>query len=171
MKAYITILALAALPACMGGGGGGVDVTPSSPSVSMNNDFGTLLNGVRMGAGEAAVSYDSRIGQAAQDHANDMINRNYFTVTIPGTVGNNNGMEDIGDRVTAEGYSWQTIVQLIEQGDYTLTEALNAFDNSGACGGGGQDPCIVDDRLQNFGIAKAGAGAGQKWVLVLTEPN
>lgn len=167
MRNQISVLALLALPACMGGGSGsGVDPTPAAPSVTMNNEFGTLLNGVRMGAGEDAVSYDSRLGQAAQDHANDMVDNNYFDIIIP-----NSGGMDIGDRVTAEGYDWATIVQLIEQGDYTLSEALAELDNSGACGGPAQQACITDDRLADFGIAKAGVGDDQKWVLVLTEPG
>ncbi len=168
MKKQLIVLALLALPACMGGGDSGdvIDPTPSGPSVSMNNEFGTLLNGVRMGAGENAVTYDGRLGQAAQNHANDMVDNDYFSVIIP-----DSGGMDIGDRVTAQGYTWATIVQLIEQGDYTLAEALVELDNSSACGGPGQDPCITDDRLQDFGIAKAGTGADQKWVLVLTEPG
>ena len=168
MKAYFAILAVAALSACgsSGGGGGGVDTTASGPDVSLNNDFGTLLNDVRMGAGEAAVTYDARLGRAAQKHADDMVARNYFDVVIEGSGG-----DDIGDRINDENYSWALLVQLIEQGDYTLSEAMAEFDNSGACGGGGQNPCVTDDRLQDFGLAKAGSGAGQKWVLVLTQPN
>lgn len=167
MKIQISILALLALPACMGGGdGGGVDPTPATPSVTMNNDFGTLLNGVRMGAGTDAVSYDGRLGQAAQNHANDMVDNNYFDIIIP-----NSGGMDIGDRVTAAGYSWALIEQLIEQGDYTLAEALAEFDNTSACGGAAQPNCITDDRFEDFGIAKAGVGADQKWVLVLAQPN
>ncbi len=166
MKYLVSVLALAALPACIEGDGSAVDLTPSSPSVSMNNEFGTLLNGVRTGAGEAAVSYDARLGQAAQDHANDMFTDNYLDVVIPGSGGN-----DIGDRITAQGYSWQTLLQLVAQGDYTLNDAMAEFDNTGACGGGGQDPCITDDRFEDFAIAKAGAGTDQRWVFVMTEPN
>jgi uncharacterized protein YkwD len=114
--------------------------------------------------------YDARLGRAAQLHANDMIDRNYFEVTIPGTVGNNNGMQDIGDRITAQGYTWSDLAQLIEQGDYTLAEVLAEF-NSTPCGGAGQDPCITDNVFEDFGIAKAGAGDGQKWVLVATAPG
>lgn len=168
MKVRLSILAMLALPACMGSGGSSptVNPTPTSPSVTMNNDFATLLNGVRMGAGEAAVTYDGRIGRAAQEHANDMVTNNYFNVVIPNTGG-----MDIGDRVTSAGYNWSTIVQLIDRGELTLSEALAEFDNTGMCGGGGQDPCITDDRLKNFAIAKAGVGADQKWVLVLAEPG
>lgn len=167
MRTLISVVALVGLSACTGGGsssGADVDLTPDAPDVAMNTQFGTLLNGMRTGAN---LTYDSDIGRAAQEHANDMIDRNYFSVTIPGTTGNNNGMEDIGDRVTRAGYTWSDIVQLIEQGDFTLDEALAEFDNAGNCGGAGQDLCFTSEDLTDFGIAKAGAGSGQKWVLVL----
>lgn len=172
MKRMISVVALIGLSACMGGGsdssGADVDLTPDAPDVAMNMQFGTLLNGMRMGND---LAYDADIGRAAQEHANDMIDRNYFSVTIPGTTGNNNGMEDIGDRVTAAGYTWSDIVQLIEQGDFTLDEALAELDNVGNCGGPAQDLCITDSSLTDFGLAKAGAGDGQKWVLVIASPG
>ncbi len=170
MNKIISVVALMGLSACLGSGSSDetptipVDLTPDQPDVAMNTEFGTLLNGMRMGND---ATYDSRIGRAAQLHANDMIDRDYFAVTIPGTVGNNDGMEDIGDRVTAQGYIWSDIVQLIAQGDFTVSEALAELDNAGECGGGGQDLCITSVFLTDFGIAKAGAGDGQKWVLVL----
>ena len=113
MTKYLPILALLALPACLSGGG---ESTVSGVS-NMNAEFGGLLNGVRMGSGASSVTYDSRLGRAAQIHADDMVNRGYLTVTIPGTVGNNNGMQDVGDLVTAQGYTWSFIAQLVEQGD------------------------------------------------------
>ena len=172
MKKQLSILAMLALPACMGGGSdSGVDLTPSSPDVAMNSDFGTLLNGVRIGAGEAAVSYDGRIGQAVQIHANDMFTDGYTSILIPGEVNGAGLPKDIGDLVTEQGYSWSTILQLVAEGDFTLDEALTALDNAGACGGGAQDPCITDDRFEHFGIAKAGSGVDQKWALVLAEEN
>lgn len=164
MKKQLSILAMLALPACMGGGSdSGVDLTPSSPDVAMNNDFGALLNGVRVND----ASYDARLGRAAQIHANDMVDRDYLSVTIPGTVGNNNGMQDIGDLITAQGYTWADLAQLVEQGEYTLAEVLTEF-QSVDCGNAGQDLCLEDSTFTDFGIAKAGAGVDQKWVLVLT---
>ena len=170
MNKIISVVALMGLSACLGSGSSDgtptvpIDLTPDQPDVAMNTEFGTLLNGMRMGND---ATYDSRIGRAAQLHANDMFERNYFSVVIEGDP---NG-RDIGDRVTAEGYTWSEIVQLIAQGDYTIEGALAEFDNSGNCGGGGQDLCITDSFLTDFGIAKAGAGDGQKWVLVLAAPG
>lgn len=174
MKIQLSILAVLALSACSGGGGGGdsvVDVTPSSPDVTMNDDFGTLLNGVRVDAGETSVTYDGRIGQAVQDHANDMVERDFLGILIPGAVNAAGDAKDIGDLVTEEGYSWALIQQLVAQGEFTLEEALEEFDNTGACGGAAQDNCITDDRFENFGIAKAGVGEDQKWAFVLADPN
>lgn len=172
MKKHLSIIALLLLPACLGGGDdSSVELTPDAPDVSMNTEFGTLLNGVRTTGTE--LQYNSRIGYAVQMHANDMWERGYTDVTIPGTTGNNNGMEDIGDRVTAAGYTWTDILQMVAKGNFTLKEAMAEFDNSGDCGGGGQEMCITNDLLTDFGIAKAGSGDDQRWALVLagqTEP-
>lgn len=165
MKKILSVVALISLSACMGGGDSSsdtiVDLTPATPDVAMNTEFTTLLNDVRMPGDE--VAYNAAIGRAVQDHANDMVERDYFSVSV---LGDPDG-DDIGDRVREAGYDWSVILQLIEQGNFTLDEALNEFDNTGDCGGGGQDNCIDDDRFTDFGIAKAGSGSGQKWVLVL----
>lgn len=168
MKKTISVLAIIGLTGCIEGGsnGGNVDLTPDVPDVQMNADFGTLLNGARMDN----ATYDPRLGRAVQDHANDMFDRGYLAVTIPGTTGNNNGMEDIGDRVTQEGYNWASIAQLVAEGDFTMEELLADF-NSVPCGNAGQDECITSSVFQDFGIGKAGEGDGQKWALVLTEPG
>ncbi|MEL6681360.1 MAG: hypothetical protein AAFQ09_01800 [Pseudomonadota bacterium] len=169
MKRILSVVALFGLSACMGGGdssssGPSVDLTPDAPDVAMNMQFETLLNGMRMGND---VTYDSDIGRAVQDHANDMFERDYLSVSIQGDPMN----RDIGDLVTAAGYTWSEILQLVEQGEFTLDEVLAEFDNTGACGGGGQDLCIDDELFENFGIAKAGSGSDQKWVLVLASPG
>lgn len=187
MKHMISILALLALPACLDSGDTTVDVdlddtveedtvddvdlTPDTPDLALNTEVGTLLNDARTTFGSADVTYDSSLGRAAQDHANDMFDNDYLAVTIPGTVGNNNGMQDIGDRVTAYGYTWADIVQLVAQGDFTTSEAFDELNNDGNCGGPAQDLCITDSVLENFGLAKAGSGDDQRWVLVLTSPG
>ncbi len=177
MKHMISILALLALSACSTSSGSDdvvvpvdpvdpVDLTPDVPDVSMNSDFGSLLNNVRLDAGELEVEYNSTLGLAAQTHANDMFDREYLDILV---LDDADG-RDIGDIVTELGYSWALIKQEVAQGDLTV-DGLLAEIESEECGGAGEDNCITDDRFQDFGIAKAGEGDGQKWVFIMTEPN
>lgn len=166
MKKTVSVLAMIGLSACMGDSSSSVDLTPDTPDVQMNQEFGTLLNGARMNN----ATYDPRLGRAVQNHANDMFNRGYLAVTIPGTTGDNSGMQDIGDRVTQEGYTWASIAQLVAEGDFTTAELLADY-NSVPCGNAGQDECITSPIFENFGLGKAGEGDSKKWALVLAEPG
>jgi uncharacterized protein YkwD len=172
MNKYISVLALLALPACMGGdSGSGVDLTPSGPDATMNANFGTLMNNMRLVTvpGDDPLEYDARLGRAAQLHANDMYEDGYFSIYIPLELDPNGDPADIGTRVNAQGYSWALIAQLIEQGDYSLSEVLAEWSDD-TCDTAGTI-CLEDDLYQDFGLAKAGSGTEQKWVLILTEPN
>ncbi|MFQ1702771.1 CAP domain-containing protein [Loktanella agnita] len=168
MKKHLTILSLLILPACMGGGDGtSVDLTPSGPSASMNAEFNPLLNGVRMDAGESELFYDERVGQAAQIHANDMLVNNELSIFLAGTE------RDMGDTLNSLGYGWQDIGQMVAQGNYSLAGVLSEWEANGSpagSGGGGSDELTFEDYVE-FGIAKAGSGNDQRWVLLLTNPN
>ena len=172
MKHYLLAAFLTALAACSNSGDSvemTTDLTPSIPSVTLNTSFATLMNGVRATNGVADLTYDSRVGQAAQNHANDMVVNNYFSVTIPGSDNGSGDLRDIGDRVTDAGYSWVDIEQLIAQGEFSTAEAFAAF-GAQTCDAVGTI-CLTQNGFTNFGIAKAGTGSNQKWVFVMVEPN
>ncbi|MEJ6404586.1 CAP domain-containing protein [Yoonia sp. 2307UL14-13] len=174
MKYTFCALALLTLPACMGGGGGAdvtMNLTPDRPDAPMNASFGSLMNGVRMGIdpGLAPLTYDSRVGQAAQNHANDMFTRDYDSIFIPGTDNGSGAEQDIGDRVTAQGYRWDDIAQLIDKGERSLGDQVDAFSTE-LCDADGTT-CFERPNFVDFGLAKAGSGADQRWVLILTEPT
>ena len=172
MKKTISVLAIMGLSACMGGGGGSSTVggsTVSNPvDATMNSSFETILNGSRT----MNATWDSRVARGAQEHADDMINNSYLSINIPGTTNPNNasGMQDIGDRVTAAGYTWNDLTQLVTEGDLTLNELFAEF-SAIPCGGGGQDLCITDSTFQNFGLGKADNGGDPKWALVMVSPG
>ncbi len=131
MKKYVTVLALLALPACFGVSDG-VDLTPDGPEVSqedLNTEFGATMNNVRVANNAAAMplTYDARVGAAAQIHADDMLARDYLSIEILGSDDGMGNPMDIGDIVTAQGYTWSDIGQLVAQGEFTVEGILNEF--------------------------------------------
>ncbi len=182
MKKILSFVTLCSLAACGGSGGGGVAPTtfttgpaplptpvsssspgagPSSGPVSTiptsvnNNSFAGLLNNVRIANSAAPVTFDARLGSAAQKHANDMLANNYFSHT--GLNGSSPG-----DRIEAEGYNWRTYGENIARGQTSETQVLNAWVNSP-----GHQANNVNPNFEDFGLGKAGTGSSTRWVLVL----
>lgn len=175
MKYHLSILAVLILSACGSGSDDAVTVIdpnlPTAPSVPLNTEFGDLMNGARMNvnSGATPLTYNARVGRAAQVHANDMVVNNYFDKQVPNSDDGNGNPIDIGSRVTAQGYDWADIAELIEQGDLTMAEAISEF-GAQQCDADGTT-CFNRTNFEDFGIAKAGNGDNQKWVLVLAEPT
>jgi uncharacterized protein YkwD len=160
MRVFLAIAALVILPACGGGSGGsssgtGPILLPPPPSTVENNTFAGLLNGVRVNNGAGTVAYDSRLGVAAQSHANDMVAEGFFSHT--GSNGSN-----VGQRATAAGYNWTLIGENIARGQQSQQEVLTDWTNSS-----GHHANNINPGYQDFGIAKAGSGNNLHWVLVL----
>ncbi|MDX8354630.1 hypothetical protein [Cognatiyoonia sp. IB215182] len=173
MKKIISVVALFGLSACLGGGDSssdsGVDLTPDTPDVAMNMDFGTQLNGMRMAGTE--VDYDATAGRAAQIHANDMFEKDYLSIFLPGTTAPMGGEKDIGDTLNELGLTWQDIGQFIAQGDFTTTTLLDEWATNGSQGDGSAAEDLTFEDFELFGLAKAGSGSDQRWVLVLVNPD
>lgn len=171
----VCVLAILALTACGGSGGSGFSdttavssgsfndfATPSASEMmsntthmSSNTSFDGMLNGVRADNGAAPVSYDARLGAAAQGHANDMLANNFFSHT------GSNG-SSVGDRATAAGYNWRTIGENIARGYADEAGALDGWVNSP-----GHQENNVNPNFEDFALARAGSGSNQYWVLVL----
>lgn len=155
------------LPACGGGAAGsssgtGPILLPPPPSTAENNTFAGLLNGVRSNAGNGAgpVTYDSRLGVAAQSHANDMVANNFFSHT------GSNGSE-LDDRAEAAGYTgWTALGENIAQGQQTQQAVMNSWTNSP-----GHHANNINPAFDDFGLAKAGSGGQLRWVLLLGSQN
>lgn len=180
MKKPLSIFALVLTAACGGSGGSianqpsainsssttlssPVAGTPAAPSPTQptittpapTNSFASALNNVRARNGAGSVSYDSRLGRAAQGHANDMLANNFFSHT------GSNG-STVGQRVTAQGYQWNAVGENIARGQPDEAAVLQAWVNSP-----GHQRNNVNPNFEDFALAKAGSGSRQYWVLVL----
>lgn len=118
-------------------------------------DISSMLNGVRSGAGAGALTYDSRLGVAANRHANDMAANNFFSHT--GSDGST-----VGQRVTDAGYQWNRVGENIARGQVDEQAVLDAWMNSS-----GHRANNLDPRFEDFALAKADSARGPYWVLVL----
>ena len=164
MRHHLSVLAVCALAACSGGTststmgsstGPGTPSTPVVPTPPATQNFASLLNNARAGNGAGAVSFDARLGRAAQAHANDMLANNYFSHT-----GLNNSSP--GDRIAAQGYDWSTYGENIARGQQTEADVFRAWQNSS-----GHRRNNLNPNFEDFGLAKAGTGSNKYWVLVL----
>lgn len=162
MRKFAAIVVIAALPACGGsstGSGGGVVSTPpptAAPPAPENNSFAVLLNNVRVANSAQAVTYDARLGRAAQGHAVDLVTNNRFSHT--GTNGST-----VGDRATAQGYNWTAIGENIARGQQTVQAAMTAWTNSTT----GHHENNINPVYEDFGLGVTGTGGNRTWVLVL----
>jgi uncharacterized protein YkwD len=168
MKPLLTIFAICALSACMGGGGSDATVSMGSPTqpltpitppittptVPTDGSFAGMLNGVRADNGSAPLTYDARLGRAAQAHADDMLAMGRMTHT--GSDGSN-----AGQRITREGYVWRTWGENVARGYPDEAAVLNGWVNSP-----GHQANNINPNFEDFALAKAGSGRDQYWALV-----
>lgn len=179
MKKMIAIMALFALPACMGSGsgGGGVTITPDPIDTASNDQMDTLLNNAR-NVNFDGVEYNAVVGRVAQDHAQDMFDRNYLSTFDRGTTGGPTGGEiDMGDDLVAANRGWDEIVQMVAQGEMDIPTLLVEFrgreitDGIEGDLGFKLDAALEDDEdFEFFGLGKAGTGADQRWAFILVDP-
>lgn len=150
-------LAISMTAACMGGGSGGSAVDRSLTAIdnSPDENFGSMLNNVRSANGSGAVTYDARLGSAAQRHANDMLSNNFFSHT--GSDGSN-----AGQRISDAGYNWRTWGENIARGQQSEEAVLRAWVNSPD-----HQSNNVNPNFEDFALARAGSGNNLYWVLVL----
>lgn len=159
MKTALSIIALCLSAACGGSSvasmadTGGPASLPVSPAPDQT--FAGMLNNVRSSNGAAPVTYDSRLGRAAQGHANDMLRNNFFSHT--GSDGSN-----AGQRIRREGYDPRAWGENIARGQQNEQTVLQAWVNSP-----GHQANNVNPNFEDFALAKAGSGSQLYWVLVL----
>ncbi|WP_458791938.1 CAP domain-containing protein [Yoonia sp. MH D7] len=128
--------------------------TTTSPTAPTTTSLAGLLNGARAGEGAGSVVYDSRLGQAAQVHADDMLANGYFSHT--GLDGS-----DAGDRIRAAGYVPRTWGENIARGQQSEAEVFEAWQDSP-----GHRENNLNPNFEDFALSKAGSGSDLYWVLV-----
>lgn len=102
-----------------------------------------------------ALVLQSQLNQAAQYHAQDMVNRNYFNHRNP------DGLK-VGDRATRFGYNWRSIGENIAAGQATPAEVVDGWLKSpGHCAN------IMSANFKELGVAfGAKDGLAYTWVQV-----
>lgn len=134
-----------------------------TPPVTSPSDvnFASLLNGLRLDNGLGAVTYDARLDRAAQKHAQDMVDNNYFShYSQDGRTHS--------DRIAAEGYDAAYAGENIAARQQTDQQALDAWMQSQD----GHRELILDESLPNqvaedFALGVAGEGRDTRWVLLM----
>ena len=107
-----------------------------------------------------AITWNSKLYQAALDHSEDMADNNYFSHIDQ----DGNGP---GHRITAAGYSWGTYGENIAAGYSTAQKTMTGWLNSpGHCKN------IMKSTVTNFGVASAlGGSYGIYWTQVFARPK
>lgn len=142
---------------------GGVGSGPSGSTVPQATGaaadpfsaFGASLNAYRAPTLNP-LAYNQQLQGAAQTQANDMSNLGFFDHT--GSDGSSPG-----DRVTAQGYSWGWVGEVIAQGQTSAGQALTAWQNSPP-----HNAILLSSQPTEFGLATA---PGNYWVMVLARPQ
>ena len=152
MKFYNIIVIFVFLSACGG--------TPPAPLLSShmsadNVKFGKLLNETRRLNGVAPVTFDGRLAVAAQNHANDMYENNFYS-----HIGS--GWSDVGSRVLATGYDGRYVGENIYKSPQSEQAAMIGWTNSK-----GHHKNNINPNFEHFALARAGSGVNTYWVLVL----
>lgn len=172
MKAITQVILVSCALGVSGCGGTSIDTTPIDPGMNSggtggtaggtpnqtdNTDqsFGRILNSVRIGNGASAVTYDSRLDAAAQGHAEDMVNRDYFNHNSPEG-------DDVYDRIVAQGYNPIAWGENIAGRQTNEQAALDAWENSPA-----HNRMMNAQSLEEFGLGVSGTGSDTRWVLVM----
>lgn len=160
----LTLLALAVLAGCGGGGGdsassstaSGTDTsteTATVPDCGQANFQAELLeriNALRASGATcggvaypavAALTWNSRLTNAAAGHSNDMATRNYFDHASPeGTT--------MGQRITAAGYTWSTAAENIAAGYGSVNAVMNGW-----IGSAGHCVNLMNANVREVGVA------------------
>jgi uncharacterized protein YkwD len=133
-----------------------IDALPQvAVSQTPSQTFDSMLNGVRSNAFVGALTHEPRLGVAAQRHADDMAENNFF---------NHTGSDDsnVGQRVTDAGYNWNLVGENIARGQVDERAVLDAWMNSS-----GHRANNLNPDFEDFALAKANSSRGPYWVLVL----
>jgi uncharacterized protein YkwD len=127
----------------------------TSVDIDITNDFGSLINGVRLSEGSEILTFDDRLGSAAQDYAQLMLDENHFSHVGPDG-------STFTERVDAVGYEYTSLRENIASGHRDTDAVFTAWQNSE----GHRNNNLADD-VDDFGLGFAEDGSGTRWVLIL----
>lgn len=123
--------------------------------LSANPAATDALNTYRESKGRTALTYSTRLEQAAKAHADDMVRRGFFSHT------GSNG-SDVGDRVRKARYEWCFVAENIAQGQRGLNAVMQAW-----IGSTGHRANMLHRKAREFALYEA---ADRTWVMVLAAP-
>lgn len=176
MKHVLSLVAISLLCACGGSGtnmpapstgggttGGGTTGggtagggTTGGPATVDTASFAQLLNGVRASNGAGAVTFDARLAAAAQAHSDDMSRNNFFS-----HIGSDGST--VGDRVSAQGYTWRNVSENIAHGQRSEAEVMTAWTNSPS-----HHEANINPVYEDFGLSRSVSASGHPyWALAL----
>ena len=122
-----------------------------------------LIDAHRDANGLAPLNWDDRLGEAAQDHSQNMVDRNFFNHTNPDG-------KTPRDRITAKGYTaswWGENIYKSASGDPTAHSCYSAWLNSP-----GHNANMLNTNYTEIGIGQATNGAGATlWTAVFGKPQ
>lgn len=118
----------------------------------------TLANTERRKAGCEPLRSDAKLRTAAQRHADDMSDRDYYAHDTP------EGRSP-GDRITAAGYEWSTWGENIFRGPHTPAEAVDGWMNSE-----GHRKNILNCAFKEMGVGVNLTSNGPWWVQDFASP-
>ncbi len=115
----------------------------ASQSGSFQQQILTLVNVERRKANLQPLTLNNQLGQAAQNHTNDMVSKSYFSHTSPsgGTM---------TSRVNATGYVYSTIGENIAAGSSTANTTMTQWMNSP-----GHRANILNPKFRELGVGYA----------------
>ncbi len=119
-----------------------------------------LTNQQRANNGVPALRLSTQLGRAAQSHAEDMVNRDFFSHT------GSNGSR-MSDRVNQVGYAWQAVAENIYMGtNVTPRQAVTGWMNSA-----GHRQNILNSNYTEIGFGVATRGRNVYYVQVFGRPR
>lgn len=134
------------------GGGGDTNPPPPPPPPSVEERLLDLINAHRDADGKAPLTWDDRLGEAAQKHSDDMTANNFS-----GHNGSNGS--SVRERLTAEGYPmsgyWGENVYESAPNDPSPEAAFAWWKNSP-----GHNANMLSANYTQIGIGQATSGAG-----------
>ena len=136
------------------------DPTSSIPSApSLDENFGTLLNAMRLDNGAGVVTHNDLLDQAAQDYAVVLLENNHFSHIGPDG-------STLAERVNATGYDWRVIGENLGRGQETEQEIMDGW-----TGSPDHHENNINPVFEEFGLGFTRDGSDTRWVLVLGTPR
>ncbi len=155
---YVVMVCAVLLAGCGGSGGSDNKEAPVPlPATGQNAEEQQLLDAVnaqRLANSRSALTWNNKLGQAAQDHSQDM--SDHTTMTHTGSNGSTPAQ-----RVTAAGYIWQATGENVAWGQTSVTQVMTDWMNSA-----GHRANILSTSYTEFGCARV----GNYWTQVFGKP-